>query len=323
MVVGNFDSMYKNILVTGGAGAIGGNLVRMLLSETNARIIVLDNLSSGHKENIPQNERVVFIWGDIADEAVWRECVKYNIDAIYHLAAFFANQNSVEHPLNDLKTNIEGTVRLLEFARHNDIKRIIYFSTSCIYRASSDSPMDEADLNYKMETPYAISKLTGEHYAKYYREFHRVPVVIFRIFNSYGPGERPGIYRNVIPNFFAKAMRGQSLVITGTGEETRCFTYVDDVTRAALAAAISEHAPGRVINVGTDKEVRIIDLAKNINEITGNPAPIEFVPRRTWDQTVRRLPNNQLARTLLNFNSTVDLGEGLRRTYEWFRGLHL
>ena len=314
----NFD--YKNVLVTGGAGAIGGNLVKMLLAETEAKIIVLDNLSSGHRENIPQSNRVIFVEGDIGDDRILNECGKYNIDVIYHLAAFFANQNSVEHPLDDLKTNIYGTVRLLEFARQYNVRKFIYFSTSCVYRTNI-SYMEESDVNYKMETPYAISKLTAEHYAKYYHEFHRLPVVIFRIFNSYGPGERPGIYRNAIPNFFAKAIRGESLVITGTGEETRCFTYVDDVTRAALAAAISEHAPGRVINVGMDGETKIIELAKKINDIAGNRAPIEFLPRRILDQTLLRVPNNQLARTLLNFESRTGLDDGLRKTYEWIKNL--
>ena len=131
------------------------------------------------------------------------------------------------------------------------------------------------------------------------------------------------MYRNVIPNFFAKAMRGESLVVTGSGEETRCFTYVDDIIRAAIVAAESDHAPGRVVNVGTYKETKIIDLAKKINELTGNKSPVEFVPRRTWDQTVRRVPNNQLARTLLNFEARTDLDEGLKRTYEWFKSIKI
>src|SRR3989344_1675709 len=221
-----FRKKYSNILVTGGAGAIGMNLVNHILTQKVNKVIIVDDLSSGFLSNVPKDKRVIFIKGDIADSKVIDKAFSHApVDIVYHLAAHFANQNSIEHPVRDLKSNGIGTINLLESSVKNNVKRFIYFSTSCIYK-SKNQKLRESDLDLKFDTPYAISKYIGEKYVHFYHHFYGLPTVTLRIFSSFGPGERSGLYRNVIPNFFYKAMRGESLTITGTGRETRNFTFV-------------------------------------------------------------------------------------------------
>ncbi len=314
-----FSNRYKIILVTGGAGAIGSDLVCHLLSARVKRVIVIDDLSSGYKSNIPKDKRVVFIKGDITNHGVVKKAFeKYGkVDIVYHLAAHFANQNSIEHPVRDLQSNGVGTINLLEFSLRNKVKRFIYFSTSCIYK-SKNQKLRESDLDLQFDTPYAISKYIGEKYAHFYHNFYNLPIVTLRIFNSFGPGERPGLYRNVIPNFFYKSMLRESLVITGTGNETRNFTFVDDIVRGALLAALSPKAPGHTINLGSKKSIAIKKLAKMINKLTGNKKEIIYKPRRRWDHSTSRRGSLELAEKLLGFKAEIPFEMGLAKTYKFF-----
>lgn len=306
----------KSVLVTGGAGAIGANLVRALIP-LGANVVVIDNLTSGYRENIADVEGVTFISGDITNTDKLAEAFSSKPDFVFHLAAFFANQNSIDHPLDDINANIVGTLRVLEEGLKAKVKCLLYANTSCMYAAEGDWTEDGTDIRH--ETPYSISKFTGEQYSKFFYKHYGLPVVSARIFNSYGPWERPGKYRNVIPNFFEKALRGESLTITGTGDETRSFTYVDDTVRGLLLAATSFDNSWQVYNIGSNKETKIKDLAEKINSITGNKAPIEFAPRRDWDKTLKRQPNITKAEKRLGFTPTTTLDEGLVRTHEWFK----
>jgi nucleoside-diphosphate-sugar epimerase len=299
-------------LVTGGAGAIGSTLVGRLLRE-GWQVMVLDDLSSGYRENLPPE--ALFTEGSITDQPLVEELFSQRPRVVFHLAAHFANQNSVEHPRADLRVNAEGTLLLLEQALAAGVERFVYASSSCVYGKASS--MKEDQVGEELDTPYAISKLAGERYARFFAHYHGVHTVSLRYFNSYGPGEFPGRYRNVIPNFFARALRKEPLVITGTGEETRDFTYVEDTAEATLRAALTPLPPGTVLNVGRGEPVSIVDLAREINHLVGNPAGVEFAPPRSWDGIPHRRAEVGRMRELLGFSPQTPLREGLEKTLQW------
>lgn len=305
-----------NVLVTGGAGAIGARLVEHLI-DAGEEVVVLDDLSSGYSEDLPPGADLVV--GDVCDAALVSDLCGH-VEAVIHLAALFANQNSVEHPVKDLRTNAEGTLNVLEGARLRDCKSVVVASSSCVY-GRADQMREEANPG-KLDTPYAISKLAAEYYCRYFAEQYALPVTLLRLFNSFGPGDRPGMYRSVIPNFIAASLRGESLVITGTGDETRDFTYVDDVVRAfRLTSDLTPSLDNRqgVFNIGTGIETSIIWLAETINRLTGNLAETEFVSRRGWDGVPKRKAETALATQVLGFTAQVPIEVGLRSTVEWLR----
>lgn len=304
------------ILVTGGAGAIGNNLLRQVL-RLGGEVVVIDDFSSSQRANLADiSNEIQLFEGDVADVDMLAKAFAGGVDYVFHLAALFANQNSVEHPQDDLHTNGLGILRVLEQTVAHGVRRFVFASSSCIYGGRSE--ILEEDMPATPDTPYAITKMLGEQYTRFFAHQHGLATAVLRYFNSYGPGEFPGRYRNVIPNFFALAAAGKPLPITGTGEETRDFTYVDDIVRGTLLAAVVERAAGGVFNLGTGAETRIVDLAERINAITGNDAGIERVPRRNWDQISRRCARIERARTQLNYQPAVGFDEGLARYWDWY-----
>ncbi len=281
----------STILVTGGAGAIGGNLCRKLSSMGAKKVIILDNLSSSYTWNIPQADNVIFVQGDILDDAILKRVFKEKPEYIFHLAAHFANQNSVDNPEKDLMINGLGILKVLQYAQLSDVKRFVYSSSGCgVYGLESKMPFEEHDVSIHLHTPYQVTKLLGELYTNYFHNLYSLPIVNARFFNSYGPGEVPGKYRNVIPNFFYWAMRGQPLPITGEGTETRDWTYIGDIVNGLLAMGVKEKAIGEAFNLGASKEQRVIDMAKSVNRLTGNDGGIQYKERRDWDVKNRCFP---------------------------------
>lgn len=310
----------KTVLVTGGAGAIGSNLIRALLGLNPSKVVVLDNLTSGRRELLPGDPRIRLYIGDVADDEMLRQVFSQNrIDLVFHLAANFANQNSVDHPRRDLRTNGLGSLMILEYAARANVDRFVYTSSSCVYGGKS-AELSEEDTDYNLDTPYAITKLLGERYVNFFKTNHELKTTILRYFNAYGPGEHPGKYRNVIPNFFARAASGRPLIITGTGQETRDFTFVNDNIDLTLKAAVAPAAIGRVYNVGSGQETSIADLAELINGLTGNRAGIEYQPRRQWDHIPRRLADINRAREELGYDPQTKLADGLKITWDWLKG---
>jgi len=309
---------YKNILVTGGAGAIGSNLVRKLTDLNVPNIIILDNLDSGIENNILKSKNVTFINGDIRDQEVLDKIFEKKIDIIFHLAANFANQNSIDNPEKDLLVNILGTLKLLEMSRKNKVYKFVYFNTSCMYNKDSDI-LSEDNINFNFETPYAISKHSAEYYGLFYHEFHNVPFVSMRIFNSYGPYEYAGEYRNVIPIFFNRAINNKPLTIMGDGSDTRNFTYVGDIVDGSIAIALDPMSSGQVFNIGSDISIKIIDLANKINKITDNDAGIEFINKRKWDKTKQRKASIDKIKKQIGYRTSVNIDEGLLEYYKWFK----
>jgi nucleoside-diphosphate-sugar epimerase len=309
----------KRVLVTGGAGAIGSNLTQAM-AELGAKVIVLDDLSSAERWNVPSLPGVLFIEGDILDEVELKRVFSERPQIIFHLAALFANQNSVDHPERDLMVNGMGTLRLLEYCVLTGMERFVYASSGCsIYGSQSPLPLKEEFMSMQLSTPYQITKMLGELYCNFFYNHYGLKVVKPRFFNSYGPGEIPGQYRNVIPNFIYWAMKGLPLPITGTGEETRDFTYVGDIVGGLLRAGVMDRAVGQEFNLASGRETRIVDLAHMVNEATGNAAGIRFVGRRKWDTKSRLLASIDHARELIGYEPKASFEEGLQRTIQWFR----
>ena len=309
----------KTVLVTGGAGAIGSNLVKTLSNLKTKKIIIIDDLSSSYEWNILASPKVTFIKGNILDDEKLRWAFKEKPQIVYHLAGHFANQNSVDNPETDLMVNGMGTLKVLEHAHLVGVERFIYASSGCgIYGADSKMPFEEHDVSMKLYTPYQVTKMLGELYTNYFYNLYHLPIVNARFFNSYGPGEVPGKYRNVIPNFFYWSINKQALPITGTGDETRDFTYVGDLINGLLAMAYYNEAVGEAFNLATGREIRIGDLAKWINEITGNDAGIVFKEKRDWDKKSRLLASIEKAKKVLGYEPQGDMKAGLKKTYDWF-----
>jgi len=310
----------KTVLVTGGAGAIGGNLAQKLINFEPKKVVILDNLSSSYEWNIPKGDRIQFVKGDILDEEKLRWVFKSKPEIVYHLAAHFANQNSVDNPETDLMINGMGILRVLQYSHLVGVERFVYASSGCgIYGLDSKMPFEEHDVSISLYTPYQVTKMLGELYTNYFHNLYGLPIVNARFFNSFGPGEVPGRYRNVIPNFFYWAMNGIPLPITGTGDETRDFTYVADIVNALLAMVYYDEAVGEAFNIGSGQETRIGDLAAWMNELTGNKTGIIYTPRRDWDKKSRLLSSIEKARRILHYEPSVDFKEGLGFTYSWFK----
>jgi nucleoside-diphosphate-sugar epimerase len=309
----------KRILVTGGAGAIGSNLVKRLSELGPERIVIIDDLSSSYEWNLPKGPMITYVRGSILDEETLRSAFKEKPQIVYHLAAHFANQNSVDNPETDLMVNGMGALKVLEHSASVGVERFVYASSGCgIYGSDSKIPFKEHDVSMKLYTPYQVTKMLGELYTNYFYSLYGLPIVNARLFNSYGPGEVPGRYRNVIPNFFYWAMNKQPLPITGTGEETRDFTYVGDIVNGLLAMVCRKEAVGEAINLASGREIAIKDLATWVNELTKNDKGIIFKERRNWDKKTRLLASIEKARSVLAYSPSMEFKEGLKHVHQWF-----
>jgi UDP-glucose 4-epimerase len=309
----------KTILITGGAGSIGSNLTRVIAGLNARKVIILDDLSAAYEWNIPSLPNVLFVKGSVTDEIALKYVFNLRPDIVYHLAAFFANQNSVDYPQHDLMTNGLGTLLVFQYAQMCNIKRIVYASSGCsIYGSAAPLPLKEEFMSLHLTSPYQITKMLGELYANFFYHNCGLPVVKTRFFNSYGPGEVPGQYRNVIPNFIYRAMSQLPLPFTGDGDETRDFTYVLDIVDALLRAGYFDQAVGQEMNIASGSEVNILKMAERINELTGNKAGIIRAERRVWDTKKRLLASIDRAKALLGYEPQIDFETGLQNTIQWF-----
>lgn len=322
MNISDIEAHYrgKRILVTGGAGAIGSNLVKRLASLGAEKIWVLDDLSSAQKWNVPSVPNVQFVQGSVLDEIELKRLFFEKPNIVYHLAALFANQNSIDHPETDLMVNGLGTLKILQYSQLSGVDRLVYASSGCsIYGSKAPFPLKEEYMSLDLSSPYQITKMLGELYCNFFKNHYSTKVVKARFFNSYGPGEIPGQYRNVIPNFIYWALQGKPLPITGTGEETRDFTYVEDIVDGLLRCGFMPQAVGEEFNLASSAETRIIDLATWINDITKNPGGIQFFERRKWDTKARLLASVEKAGKTIGYKPSMPFRKGLENTIQWFR----
>jgi len=308
----------KNILITGGAGCVGSNLARALVKAGAASIVVLDDLSAAAKWNIPVAPSVVFIQGSILDEEALKRAFASRPQFVFHLAAHFANQNSVDNPETDQLVNGLGTLKVLEYANLAGVEKFVFASSGCsVYGSQAPLPLKEDFVSLHLDTPYQITKLLGELYCNFFYNHYKLPVSIARYFNVYGPGEIPGAYRNVIPNFMWWAIHRKPLPITGTGEETRDFTFVDDIVAGTLLLGAVPEAVGGAFNLASETETKVEDIAAMVNQITGNDKGIELVPRRGWDKITRRRASIDKARRVLGYEPRVVMPDGIKKVYDW------
>lgn len=318
--MGNLFDVYKGkaVLITGGAGCIGSNLTKALLGLGIGKVVVLDNFSASKEWNVPRDDRVEILVGDVANTHSLKLAFKSKPEYVFHLAAHFANQNSVDHPHDDLKTNGLGTLMVLEQCKANKVERVVYASSGCsVYGSQAPLPLKEDFVSLYLDTPYQIHKLLGELYCNYYYNRYELKIAIARYFNVYGPGEIPGIYRNVIPNFIWQALRQIPLSITGTGRETRDFTYVGDIVDGTLRLGVLSEAVGSAFNLASEKETKIIDVANMVNLICGNECGVRYIPQRDWDKITRRRASIEKAHTVLGYEPKTKLLDGIKNTSQW------
>ena len=309
----------KKVLVTGGAGLIGSNLVRRLLEINVDKIIVIDDLSASAKWILPEDQRVTFIQGTVLNEEILKRAFVERPNYVFHLAAHFANQKAVEYPEDNLLVNGLGTLKLLRWSHFLNVERFIFTSSGCAtYGSRAPVPLKEDFVTLHLDTPYQIHKFLGELYCNFFNDYWGLSTVRLRLFNVYGPGGLPGRYKNVIPNFLFWALQGKPLPITGTGNETRDFTFVEDLVDGLLRGGAIPEAAGEAINLGSGIETKVIDLANMINKITGNKAGIVYKTKRSWDKGTRRVASIEKARKILGYDPKVKLEEGLKRTLAWF-----
>lgn len=305
------------VLVTGGAGFVGGNLVRRLLRE-GARVTVLDDLFTGRLENLPA-AGVEFVHGSVCDAPLVERLVAAH-EVIVHAAA----RNivvSTRNPREDFETNIGGTLNVLLAAKAagGRVRRVLYTSSTSVYGNPRTLPIHE-DEPLSLLTPYAVSKLGGENYCMAFHESYGLPATAVRYSNVYGPGQDPANpYCGVVARFIEALCDGRAPAVHGDGEQTRDFTYVDDAVEATLLAACSDRAPGEVFNVGTGVETRVNALAATLIRIVGVDVEPVHTDRRDVDNIRRRVVNIEKARRTLRWLPEVTLERGLRLTVEWQR----
>ncbi|MGI0011764.1 MAG: NAD-dependent epimerase/dehydratase family protein, partial [Nitrosopumilaceae archaeon] len=299
----------SQVLVTGGNGAVGTNLVNKLLT-LGAKVTILDDFSQSKQGNLHPSKSLSLIKGDITSTKTLDKVFAKNFDYVFHLAARFANEMSVIDPYEDMRVNVQGTLKILLYCSRQKLERFVYSSSSSLYGQQKATLFKETLLP-NPSTPYAASKLTGEHYCRVIHHLSGLNYSILRLSNSYGPFDPPGKFRNVIPNFMLNAIKGKNLVITGTGRETRDFTYIDDTIIGILLAATKKEGMNETFNLGTGKETKIIDVAKLILKITQSKSKLVFKQRRSFDHIIRRRMDISKAKKLLKYNPTVDIKTGL------------
>lgn len=320
------------ILVVGGAGFVGSNLVHQILEQNPREIIIVDNLLSSDVANIPADARVRFVFGSITDDRIIA-ALPADLDYAFHLACYHGNQSSIADPMADHDNNTLTSLKL--FDRLKDIKNLkkaVYAAAACaVAEKTYDAPTattEDQPVTLYHDSPYSISKIIGELYGNYYFQRYQLPLVKARFSNVYGPREILGagqwrgtvhtVWRNVTPTFIWRALNGEALPLDNGGNTSRDFIFVEDIALGLMSCALKGSA-GEVYNLATGRETTILELATIINEYTGNKTPLDLRPARDWDRSGKRFASTEKAARNLGFSSQVEIRDGLRRTVEWTR----
>jgi nucleoside-diphosphate-sugar epimerase len=304
-------------LVTGGAGFIGSSIVEELV-RWREKVRVLDNFYTGKRENIaPFLEDIQLIEGDLRHLDTVRRATE-GVDYILHQGAVPSVQKSVDHPLDTDESNVRGTLNLLVAARDAGVKRVVYASSSAVYGDTPTLPKAE-EMKPAPLSPYAVSKLAGEHYCQVFYQVYGLETVSLRYFNVFGPRQDPtSQYAAVIPKFVTTMLGGEQPVIYGDGEQSRDFSYVANVVRANLLAAVAPDAGGQVFNIACGQRYNLLELVATINRILGTDiTPVHTAPRA--GDIRHSLADIARAREVLGYQVEVEFEEGLRCLIAWFR----
>jgi len=308
---------HQRVLVTGGAGFIGSELVRQLAARGSG-VRVVDNLVNGRRENLEEvlGENVELVVADVRDAKSMSSLVR-DVDVVFHLACLGV-RHSIHSPIENHEVNASATLGLLNTARSSGVKRFVNVSSSEVYGTARTVPITEDHPTLPM-TVYGASKLAGEAYTRAFWETYRYPTVVLRPFNAYGPRcHHEGDSGEVIPKFMLRCLAGKPMVIFGDGTQTRDFTFVGDTAAGILAAGLSDTSVGQTINLGSGKEIQVRELANTIAQALGRPrAEIAHVEPRPGD-VLRLLAESSKARSLLQFQPTVSLHDGLTRLRDWY-----
>ena len=306
------------VVVTGGAGFIGSHIAAAL-SAAGARVRVLDDLSTGHRENLEEiGGDIDFIEGSVADEDVLQKAFD-GAEVVFHEAAIPSVPRSVEAPRQTHIASLDGTFSLLLAARDKKVRRVVYAASSSAYGDQPTLPKSEQMLPDPL-SPYAVAKLVGEYYCQVFTRVYGLETVSLRYFNVFGPRQDPSSqYSGVVSRFISALLGDERPVIFGDGEQSRDFTYVDNVVAANLSAANAGGAVGKVINVANGERITLNELLGVLQELTGKQdVAAEYRAPRVGD-VKHSLADNTMARELLGYESKVDLREGLKRTIEWWK----
>jgi len=305
-------------LVTGGAGFIGSHIAAALMA-SGARVRVLDDLSTGHRENLEEiGGDLDFIEGSVADESLLNKVLD-GVEVVFHEAAIPSVPRSVEAPKQTHVASVDGTFSLLLAARDKRVRRVVYAASSSAYGDQPTLPKSEQMLPDPL-SPYAVAKLVGEYYCQVFTRVYGLETVSLRYFNVFGPRQDPGSqYSGVVSRFISGLLSGEQPVIYGDGEQSRDFTYIDNVVAANLSAASSKDASGKVINVANGHRITLNELLSELKELTGKQdVTAEYRDPRVGD--VRHsLADITLAKEFLGYESKVGLREGLQRTIDWWK----
>ena len=326
------DLSFNNakVLIVGGAGFVGSNLSHQILNEKPRELIIVDNLISSEKVNIPNDKNVNFIESSINNNDTL-DNLPEDLDFVFHLSCYHGNQSSIADPMADHENNTLTSLKLFNrISEIKSIKKVVYAAAACaVAEKTYDDPSattEDQPISLYHDSPYSISKLIGELYGNYFFQHYNLPFVKARFSNVYGPREILGagrwrgtihtIWRNVIPTFIWKSLNGEALPLDNGGQTSRDFIFAEDMAKGLMCCALNGNA-GEIYNLATGNETTILDLAKMINDITGNKTPLDLKPARDWDRSGKRFASTEKAQKEIGFCSEIDITEGIARTIDW------
>jgi nucleoside-diphosphate-sugar epimerase len=306
------------VVVTGGAGFIGSHIAAAVAAQ-GGRVRIIDDLSTGHRENIDEIQGDVdFVQGSIADSALL-EKVLADVELVFHEAAIPSVPRSVENPRQTHIASIDGTFSLLLAARDKNVRRVVYAASSSAYGDQPTLPKSEGMLPDPL-SPYAVAKLVGEYYCQVFTRVYGLETVSLRYFNVFGPRQDPGSqYSGVVSRFISALLKDERPVIFGDGEQSRDFTYIENVVQANLKAAATTTGVGKVINVANGERVTLNQLLVELKELTGRTDIVADYREPRVGDVRHSLADTTLAREFLEYESRVGLREGLERTIDWWK----
>ena len=320
----------SRVFIAGGAGFVGSNLCKELLIDSPEEVVILDNFLSSEPENVPTSKSVTLVNGSASNLNDLKKLGE-DFDFVFNLCCLHGNQSSIYDPFADHQNNLLPALTLADYFKNSKkLKKFVYAAAGC---AVADKTYDEAQatseeapVNMFQDSPYSISKLVGEFYGNYYFTRDGLPFVKARFQNVYGPGEVLGagcwrgtphsVWRNVTPTFIFRSMMKEALPLDNGGLVSRDFIYVKDLAKGLIACALKGTA-GEAYNMATGRETMIKDLARMINELTGNPTQVDLKPARDWDRSGRRFGDPKKAQRELDFEMSTSIKDGLKQTVEW------